>query len=69
MQPATKKPKLSTETAMTRADWAYWENEVVHSAAGQVHLVKQWPQGSCSPETPMWQRRPHLPNHALRRDV
>ena len=50
MQPAPK--KLKTDGAMTRVDWDFWENEVVHGAAGQVHLVKQWPAGD-SPETPI----------------
>ena len=50
MQPAPK--KLKTDGAMTRDDWDFWENEVVHGAAGQVHLVKQWPAGD-SPETPI----------------
>ena len=38
MQHAPK--KLKTDGAMTRDDWDFWENEVVHGAAGQVHLVK-----------------------------
>ena len=51
MQPAVKKPKLAVGAPMTAADWLYWENEVVHAAGGQVHLIRQWPPGD-SPETP-----------------
>ena len=36
MQPAPK--KLKTDGAMTRDDWDFWENEVVHGAAGQVRV-------------------------------
>ena len=45
MQPAMKKPKLAVGAPMTAEDWQFWENEVVHAAGGQVHLVQQWPAG------------------------
>lgn len=42
MQTAAKERKPA---GMTKADWDFWDHEVVHAAAGQVHLLQQWPAG------------------------
>lgn len=51
MQTAAKELKPAVGARMTKADWDFWDNEVVHAAAGQVHLISQWPAGD-SLETP-----------------